>query len=208
MLQIDIQCKKYNSNVILENVKIEISHQGLYGIVGKNGAGKTTFFNCITHLTGFQGAVSFENEKLEASQIAFLPTEPFLYEYLTVGEFYTFFSKIMNIKQEKEFTFGIDKNLLVRELSTGMRKKVYLNALLQRNYKLYIFDEPYNGLDIESVYLLRKIINQLSESHIVFVSSHILESLNNCNEIFILKDKRIQRIPPKDFPEIEKLMFF
>ncbi|MFJ1366853.1 ATP-binding cassette domain-containing protein [Capnocytophaga canimorsus] len=207
MLKIDIQNKRYSNKTILKDVKVDVLENGLYGIVGKNGSGKTTFFNCLTHLTTFQGTIHFNGKPLPPSQVAFIPTEPFLYDYLSVEEFTSFYCQLMKIKGNKNVTFDVDTKLLVKELSTGMRKKAYINAVFQKDYDIYIFDEPYSGLDIESVYVLRKIIKQLSENHIVFVSSHLLESLYESKAIYVLQNEHFQKILPKDFPKIETMLF-
>ncbi|GIM50007.1 ATP-binding cassette domain-containing protein [Capnocytophaga stomatis] len=191
MLTININDKKYNSKVVLQNVELQIPKNGLYGLVGKNGSGKTTLFKCISHLTDFQGEILYENKKLLPQQIAFLPTEPFIYEHLTVEEFYNFFRKLTQIKHSQEPIFDINKNLLIKELSTGMRKKVYFNAVFQKKYDIYIFDEPFNGLDLESVFSIKRLLTKLSENHIVFISSHILETLKDCHKIFLLQNNSL-----------------
>jgi len=151
MLEILIQEKHYSDRKILENIQLSIPKNGLYGVVGKNGAGKTTFFKCLSGLTPFKGEVRYCERRLMPEDIGFLPTEPYLYEHLTVAEFYTFFRLLLGIKSEEAMPFEVDKTLLIRELSTGMRKKVYCNAVLQKPYTLYIFDEPFNGLDYQTV---------------------------------------------------------
>ncbi len=207
MLQIDIQQKSYDKNIVLENLHLQILQNGLYGIVGKNGSGKTTFFKCLNRLEKCNGSVLFDNRTLCADQVAFLPTEPYLYEHLTVAEFYQFYAQLVQLPQKKSYIFSVPHDLLIKELSTGMRKKVYLNALLQKEYQLYIFDEPFNGLDIESVYILRKKIKQLAQNQIVFMSSHILESLSDCREIYVLSQKRFQRVLPTEYDKIEAILF-
>ncbi|ATA89497.1 ABC transporter ATP-binding protein [Capnocytophaga stomatis] len=191
MLTININDKKYSSKVILQNIELQIPKNGLYGFVGKNGSGKTTLFKCVSHLTDFQGEILYKNKKLLPQQIAFLPTEPFLYEHLTVGEFYNFFRKLAQINHAQKPIFDVNKNLLIKELSTGMRKKVYFNAVFQKKYDIYIFDEPFNGLDLESVFSIKKLLTTLSENHIVFISSHILETLKDCHKIFLLQNNSL-----------------
>lgn len=207
MLQIDIIQKKFGKKIILENFHISIENNGLYGVVGKNGSGKTTFFKCLSQLVDFQGDILFNGKKIFSENVAFIPTEPYLYEHLTVKEFHTFYAKMLGISVKNEPIFEIDNSLLIKELSTGMRKKAYINAVFQKNYDIYIFDEPFNGLDIESVYELRKIIMQLAENHIVFISSHLLESLKDCACIFVLKENTLQKFFPEKFSEIENILF-
>ncbi|WP_288897769.1 ATP-binding cassette domain-containing protein [uncultured Capnocytophaga sp.] len=206
MLNILIKEKHYSDRKILENIQLNLSKTGIYGVVGKNGSGKTTFFKCLSGLTSFKGEVKYNNKKLPPQQVGFLPTEPYLYEHLTVGEFYTFYSLLLGIKTNNHMPFQVDKSLLIRELSTGMRKKVYLNAILQKNYSFYIFDEPFNGLDITSVYQVKKLLGELSQQHIVLVSSHIIETLADCEQLFLVNNKELQSFAPSALNEIATLL--
>ena len=123
MLNIFIKEKSYSDKIILKNIQLSIPQNGLYGVVGKNGAGKTTFFKCLYSLTPFKGEVSYQQQPLMPQQIGFLPTEPYLYEHLTVEEFYKFYSLLLDIKPQNTMPFEVNKTLLIKELSTGMRKK-------------------------------------------------------------------------------------
>ena len=203
MLDILIKEKSYSDKKILKNIQLTFTKVGLYGVVGKNGAGKTTFFKCISGLTSFEGIISFENKILTPREVSFLPTEPYLYDHLTVGEFYTFYSLLLGVKFKNDLPFEVDKSLLIRELSTGMRKKVYFNAVLQKSYKVYIFDEPFNGLDITSVYRVKKLLQELSEQHIVFISSHILETLEECEQLFLLQEGDVLCFASSELNEVE-----
>ena len=157
MLNILIKEKRYSDKLILENIQVSIPQNGLYGVVGKNGVGKTTFFKCLCSLTPFKGEISYQQQPLTPQQIGFLPTEPYLYEHLTVEEF----------------------------------------------YKLYIFDEPFSGLDITSVLQIKKLLKKLSETHIVLFASHILETLSDCKEIYLLHEGAVKTFLPSELNEIE-----
>ena len=194
MLNILIKEKSYSGKLILKNIQLSIPQNGLYGVVGKNGAGKTTFFKCLCSLTSFKGEVSYQQQPLMPQQIGFLPTEPYLYEHLTVEEFYKFYSLLLDIKPQNTMPFEVNKNLLIKELSTGMRKKVYFNAVLQKPYTLYIFDEPFSGL------------KKLSETHIVLFASHILETLSDCKEIYLLYEGNAQIFLPSNLNKIEDFL--
>lgn len=207
MLQIKI--KSFGSNKILENIDLSISKNGIYGIVGKNGQCKTTFFRCLNSLTDFDGSVVYNGENVVLNQIAWCPTEPTIYDELTANEFYKFYSELLKIENTKsEMLFDVPNDNLIKEFSTGMKKKAYLNAVLQKKHQIYIFDEPFNGLDIESNYLLMKYIVGLSKNSIVFISSHILETLYKyCDLIFVLKNTAITSYNKNEFHEIEKSLF-
>lgn len=207
MLQIDIKRKSYGSNALFRDINIQIEKAGLYGFVGKNGSGKTTFFKCLSHLVDFQGKIIYNNEVLSPEKVAFIPTEPYLYEHLSVKEFYKFYALLMNISVCKNPIFEVDDSLLIKELSTGMRKKVYINAVFQNSHQIYIFDEPFNGLDLETTYVLSKFAAKLSENHIVMMSSHILESLYHCHSIYAIKNGLFHKMFPENYKNIENFLF-
>lgn len=92
MLTINIKDKKYNSKVILQNIKLEIPKNGLYGFVGKNGSGKTTFFKYISHLTDFQGEISYKTKYYYHSKSLFFLQNRFSMSIL-LWENFMIFSK-------------------------------------------------------------------------------------------------------------------
>ncbi len=209
MLDIQIQEKKFGSKVILENIILQILENGIYGFVGKNGQGKTTFFKTILGLTDFDGKIELNSEKLMLKNIAWCPTEPSLYHELTAKEFYDFYRELTNSKKpDDNFLFDIPQNQLIKSFSTGMKKKTYLNAIFQNDYQIYILDEPFNGLDLESNYVLMNFLKQKSQHSIVLISSHILEVLYaNCQSIFVVKDKNIEQFNKENFGFIESKLF-
>lgn len=209
MLKIQIDQKKYGDKMILENIKININQPGIYGVIGKNGHGKTTLFKCILGLEKFNGNCTLNNEKLLLQNAGWVPTEPPICDELTAKEFYDFYGHLLDLKSFvfKEI-FEVPQKQLIREFSTGMKKKTYLNAVFQKVFPLYILDEPFNGLDLESNYVLMNYIREISRTNIVFISSHILEILyKDCDKIFLLKDKSIREFEKNEFAEIEKTLF-
>lgn len=209
MLTICIDQKKYGDKVILENIKIEIDQPGVYGVIGKNGQGKTTLFKCIPGLEKFQGNCTINEEKVLLQNTGWIPTEPTIYGELTAKEFYDFYAHLLDLKKTTfRPVFEVPENQLIREFSTGMKKKTYLNAVFQKEFLIYILDEPFNGLDLESNYLLMSYIRELAKTSIVFISSHILEILyKDCDKIFLLKNKNTQEFARSQFSAIEKELF-
>ncbi|SFB12408.1 ABC-2 type transport system ATP-binding protein [Flavobacterium swingsii] len=209
MLNVIIQKKKYDSKTVLENIDFDIVEKGIYGFVGKNGQGKTTLFKCILGLNVFDGKIEFNNEKLVLKNIAWCPTEPDLYEDLTAYEFYDFYQELTNCKrQTTNLLFDVPEDKLLKSFSTGMKKKTYLNAIFQNNHQIYILDEPFNGLDLESNYVLMNFLKEKSKDSIVLISSHILEILYaNCKSIFVIKDRNIKKFEKDNFNEIEEVIF-
>ncbi len=209
MLDISISEKEFANKIILENINIEIHKNGIYGIVGKNGEGKTTLFKCMLSLTSFEGKISFENEALKSQKALWCPTEPALYEELTATEFYDFYRELTSMtSNNSKMIFDVTENQLIKNFSTGMKKKTYLNAVFQNEYPIYILDEPFNGLDLEANYILVQYLKEKSKSSIILISSHILEILYaNCESIFVIKDKKIVNFQKSDFQKIEEKLF-
>ncbi len=209
MLNIQISEKRFGSKTILESINLEILENGIYGFVGKNGQGKTTLFKCVLGLTEFEGKITLNSERLIIKNITWCPTEPDLYNELTAKEFYDFYRELTNSKiSNANLLFDVPVNQLIKEFSTGMKKKTYLNAIFQNEHQIYILDEPFNGLDLESNYILMNFLKQKSEKSIVLISSHILEILyNNCKSIFIIKNKNSHVFPKENFNLIESKLF-
>jgi ABC-2 type transport system ATP-binding protein len=209
MLDISISKKEFGSKIIFENTTITIQENGIYGIVGKNGDGKTTLFKCMLSLTPFEGKISFKSALLKSQKIAWCPTEPALYEELTAAEFYDFYRELTSsTSNNSKMLFDVTENQLIKNFSTGMKKKTYLNAVFQNDYPIYILDEPFNGLDLEANYILVQYLKEKSKSSIILISSHILEILYaNCESIFVIKDKNIVNFQKDDFQKIEEKLF-
>ncbi len=197
MLEIKIKKAYYRNKNIIKDVDITLPKFGMYGFFGKNGSGKTTFLRTFTKTVSFEGEIRLNKSILSEKRVAWIPTEPFLYEYLTVKEFCEFYSFTMkeNSKQN-DFFFDIDNSKLLKDCSTGTKKKAYINAVFQfSNYDIYIFDEPFNGLDIESNYILLNKIIELSKENVVFISSHIIEIVEPyLTEKFFIDDSQVKKI--------------
>ena len=209
MVTINILEKKYTAQLILDTLSLEIEDNGLYGLVGKNGQGKTTFFKCVLGLENYKGTSYINNSKIELSNVAWCPADPSVYGELTANEFYEFYRNLLDIiPTNNNFLFDIPQEKLIREFSTGMKKKVYLNSIFQKEYPVYFLDEPFNGLDLESNYILTEYLVQKSKESIIIISSHILDILyNNCKQIFVLKNKSISKFEKERFNQIRNALF-
>ncbi|WP_313386833.1 ATP-binding cassette domain-containing protein [Chishuiella sp.] len=194
--RLKIKSIKYYEKTILNNIDISINSVGLYGLFGRNGQGKSTLLKAIAGLKTYDGEIFYNSEDLKTTDIAFLATEPNVYEYLTAKEFYEFYQKVSGREkstQNSDRVFDIDENIQLIAMSTGTLKKAYINCILQfDDYKIYIFDEPFNGLDIESNYILLNLIRKLAEKNIVFVSSHIIEIISPyLTKTFFVNEKKV-----------------
>jgi ABC-2 type transport system ATP-binding protein len=209
MLKVNIEQKGYGNHIVLKNVLLEIDTPGIYGVIGKNGQGKTTLFKCILGLENYVGKSWLNGKSVNMQTTAWCSAEPAVYDELTSKEFYRFYNHLTGDKESSDtLLFELPTDKLIKEFSTGMKKKVYLNAVLQKEYDMYILDEPFNGLDIESNYYLMKYLEQLAKRSIVLVSSHIIDVLyKHCDGIFMVKNQEVKRYLKEEFGKIEEEFF-
>lgn len=213
MIKVKIPLFKYKDTVVLQNVDLTFEKSKTYGIVGLNGAGKTTFFNLVA---GFikDSTSSFLNEEkpIKRKDVAFIDTDLFFYPKLTAKEFLSVFPAANTTYNEEKLAelFKIPLNGFMEEFSTGMKKKLLLQSQIKQDKAIFILDEPFNGLDLETNKILEVIITILNErGKTVLISSHILEPLLAiCHEIHYIKDKTIFRSYEKnDFNLIQEELF-
>ncbi|MGV0966207.1 ATP-binding cassette domain-containing protein [Empedobacter falsenii] len=206
ILEINLEKISYDlDKVILKAIDLKIDSNGLYGVFGRNGQGKSTFLKTLCGLKSYEGTIRLNNEILQPSDVAFLATEPMIYEYLTADEFYKFYQKVSGRKNSSSTRiFDIDEKVLLKTMSTGTLKKAYVNTILQfDDYKIYIFDEPFNGLDIESNYVLLHKIRELAKENIVFVSSHIIEIVSPyLTKTFYVNEQQITEVENENIMDL------
>jgi ABC-2 type transport system ATP-binding protein len=213
MVNLKIESFKYDEEIILKNIDINFEPAKTYGIVGLNGAGKTTFFNLLSgHLKSESCAVSFKGDVLTRKQTAYLDTDLFFYSRLTAREFLSVFPATNSTYKEEKLAelFRLPLDGFMEEFSTGMKKKLMLLSQFKQDKEVYILDEPFNGLDLETNKILEVIISALNQrGKTVFISSHILDPLLNiCAEIHYIKNQTIFKSYAKhDFVLIEEELF-
>ena len=213
MIQIKIPSFKYEEVLVLQNIDLALEPGKTYGVVGLNGVGKTTFFNLLAGFLKSEGfAFTLQGTPFLRKQIAYLDTDLFFYPKLTAREFLSVFpTSNKNYHEEKlADLFRLPLDGFMEEFSTGMKKKLLLLSQVKQDKDIYILDEPFNGLDLETNKILEVIISILNQrGKTVFISSHILEPLLNvCAEIHYLKNQSIFKSYKKDeFHLIEEELF-
>lgn len=197
MIQVENMSVFFDSKEILKNIKTSFECGKVYAIFGLNGAGKTTFFNSLFGICEFQGNVLFDGNILLKKDISFLETETFFYSFLTGREYISIFQEsstpqIFDIEQLSKL-FNIPLDIYIEKYSTGMKKKIALLGIIKLNRSIYILDEPFNGLDVESTFILKSVIRLLRDNgKTIFISSHIMESLTGvCDCYNILENGQL-----------------
>ena len=211
LLEIKNLTKKYsNGKIAAKDIYLEIAEGEIFGFIGHNGAGKTTTIKCAVGLLNYnKGEILFEGKDIQDNiteykkQIAYIPDNPDLYEYLTGLQYLNFIADIYGISKEKRLTdinkyselFSIKDNLsdLVATYSHGMKQKLALISALIRRPKLLVLDEPFVGLDPKAAYDVKEIMKEMcKEGCSIFFSTHVLEVAEKlCDKIAIIKDGNI-----------------
>lgn len=213
MISIHDLALSFDSKEVLHIPSYTFETGKTHGIIGMNGAGKTTFFNVIsTFLKPQQGIIKDNNGPVKRADIAYLETHNFFYSNITGREYLAIFpasNSSFNLDKMNEL-FGLPLDEIIETYSTGMKKKIALLAILKQDKPVYILDEPFNGLDLETNRLLEITLEQLkSKNKTIFISSHILSPLTStCDAIHLLQGGAFQRMFLKDeFDAIDAALF-
>ncbi|MBK6378951.1 MAG: ATP-binding cassette domain-containing protein [Chitinophagaceae bacterium] len=203
----------FNDHAVLKNISIDFEEGLVHGIVGLNGAGKTTLFNVLAKmLKPDSGDIKQNGTALGIKHTAYLETANFFFSRITGNEYLKIFKQTnteFNLAALQEY-FKLPLDELIENYSTGMKKKLALLAVLKQGKPIFILDEPFNGLDLETNKVLEIIIVSLKQKQkTVFVSSHIIDPLlTTCDKIHLLENGCFVKTYFKsDFSKIEEDLF-
>ncbi len=211
MVEVKHLVKHYGDKVALTDVSFSIKEGEVVGLLGLNGAGKSTTMNILTgYLSATSGEVYIDghniltDSKAAKREIGYLPEVLAFYPEMRVNEFLSFCCDLKGIvpkraEREKHIAEVCERvglthvrTRMIRNLSKGYRQRVgFAQALLGRP-KVLILDEPTVGLDPSQIIEIRELIRESGKSSTVIVSSHILSEIQAiCDRIIVIHGGRV-----------------
>ena len=190
---------RYATQWAIQDINFEISQRGILGLLGSNGAGKSTTMNIICGVLNQTEGEVFINDPVEAKKyIGFLPQRPPLYPELSVDEYLTYCARL-RLMDAREIRQAVDtaeakcgithfKKRLIGNLSGGYQQRVGIAQAIVHNPRFVVLDEPTNGLDPVQIVEVRHLIKEIAAERAVMLSTHILSEVQaTCDKIKMIE---------------------
>lgn len=210
MLEIQHLTKTYGNKKAVDDLSLTINAGEIYGFIGHNGAGKTTTLKSVVGILQFDSGdikvngISVKEDPVAVKrQIAYIPDNPDLYEFMSGIAYLNFIADIFDVKEPersakiKEYgdLFGLASDFAqpISAYSHGMKQKLAVISALIHDPKLIIMDEPFVGLDPSAAHTLKGIMRALCDNGgAIFFSTHVLEVAEKlCDKVAIIKDGKL-----------------
>ena len=212
MLKIDHLTKTYGEKKAVDDLSLHIRAGEIYGFSGHNGAGKTTTLKAVAGILQFDAGEIIVNGKSIRTQpldckrdMAYIPDNPDLYEYMTGIKYLNFIADIFGVdaqtRQERIrkyadlFELTADLAQPIAAYSHGMKQKLAIISAWLHDPKLIIMDEPFVGLDPKAAHTLKGMMRELCDAGgAIFFSTHVLEVAEKlCDKVAIIKGGKLIR---------------
>jgi len=200
---------RYTAQWAIRDINFEIRDKGVVGLLGSNGAGKSTTMNIIcgvlkqTKGDVFINGINLKDKPVEAKRnIGFMPQKLPLHLDFTVEEYLTYCADLRMIDKHKVKEMvgaaaercGVAhfRGRLLRNLSGGYQQRVGIAQAIVHNPKFVVLDEPTNGLDPNQILEVRNLIKEISQDRSVLLSTHILTEVQaTCQDIKMIEEGKI-----------------
>ena len=202
--------KSFLKKEVLKDINFSFEKGKIYGLLGRNGAGKTTFFNCLNEdieVDSGEFYIIENNTKrpIETEDIGYVLSTPNVAEFLTGREFLKFFieineSRINNLKTIDEYFDFMkiapdDRDKLLKDYSHGMKNKMQMLVNIIANPNILLLDEPLTSFDVVVAEEMKQMLKEIKKNHIIIFSTHIMElALDLCDEIVILNKGVLEEV--------------
>ncbi len=211
MLNITHLTKHYRgSQKGVTDLSLHVAAGDIYAFIGHNGAGKTTTLKAIAGIHDFDageitvGGINIKEDPIACKrQLAYIPDNPDLYEYLTGIQYLGFIADVFGVDAQARReriakyadTFELTASLgdLISSYSHGMKQKLAIISALLHEPRLLILDEPFVGLDPKAALTVKELMREIcAKGGAVFFSTHVLEVAERlCNKVAIIKEGRL-----------------
>ncbi|MED3624982.1 ABC transporter ATP-binding protein [Neobacillus thermocopriae] len=214
MIKVEKLSQSFGRKQVLKSVDLHIDRREICALVGRNGAGKSTFIQSLVGLLPVkQGSITingaFVSHKTHhwKKVISYLPEKFMLYPHLTGLENLTFFaetiSKIADTERMKQVLMSVrlwdDRNMQVKHYSKGMLQRLGLAITLYQNSDILILDEPTSGIDPMGRKEILEVLKSLQNKTILLSSHHIDEIKQICTHVAYLNDGKIKKYKVREF---------
>ena len=218
-LVIENLSKSFDKKCVLKNINFTFESGKIYGLLGRNGAGKTTFFNCLNEDLKCDSGEFYlsdgkSNKIIESSDIGYVLSTPVVPEFLTGREFLKYFidinkGSIKDLKTIDEY-FDIvkidmeDRDKLMKDYSHGMKNKMQMLIYLIASPNILLLDEPLTSFDVVVAEEMKELLKKMKKNRILIFSTHIMElALDLCDEIVVLNKGKLLEIKRDELTDKE-----
>lgn len=196
---------RYSVQWAIQDINLQISKKGVFGLLGSNGAGKSTTMNIMCGVLNqtegevYINGISLRDNPVEAKKyIGFLPQRPPLYTDATVDEYLVYCAQL-RLMDRKDIRAAVDRakekcgimhfsKRLISNLSGGYQQRVGIAQAIVHNPLFVVLDEPTNGLDPNQIVEIRHLIKEIARDRAVMLSTHILSEVQaTCDEIMMIE---------------------
>ena len=207
--------KKYGAKTAVDNVSLSMEPGHVYAMLGPNGSGKTTWMKMAAGLVKpTSGEVFFNGNPVgieSRKDVAYMSTEPYFYDWMTIeaaGKYYSDFFEDFSTENFLIMLREMDLNEKdkIRTLSSGMVAKMKIALTLARNAKVYMLDEPFNGIDLLARDEIRAaILKAATPEKLLLLSSHLVEEMEAIADraVFIRKGVLIEVRDLEEMREVD-----
>ena len=195
--------KTFGSKVAVDHISLKMEARHIYAMLGPNGSGKTTWMKMAAGLIKpTSGEILFENRPVDVrsrAEIAYMSTEPYFYTWMnvaSVGKYYQDFFADFSMDRYHELLarMELSEDLKIRSLSSGMMAKMKIAVTMARKAKVFMLDEPFNGIDLLARDEIQKtIVEAAGNDSLLLVSSHMVEEMESFADaaVFIREGKLV-----------------